>query len=147
MRIILKNIYRGTNEMKFLNKKVLVSIIVILFAVCGALILLLFSYGIVDNNVIKYFDSNGKYKAVLFVRDAGATTGYSYQVSVINKNQNVGKKPGNIFICEYDQWDKTNIDVSWISNNKIQISYFDKGIHIFKNVESIKDVKVEYIKK
>ena len=103
------------------------------------------SNDMVNNNEIKRNNSTGKYTAVLFERDAGATTDFSYQISIINRNNSVGKNAGNIFICEYENWEQSNIDIIWKSNTLIQISYKYSGIEIYKKVNELYDIKIEYI--
>ena len=86
-------------------KILLISIASFCFVIFIVFIIII-SNGIVTNNELIRFDSNGKYSAVIFSRDAGATTDFSYQISIINKNKKIGKSPGNVFICEYKNWNK-----------------------------------------
>ena len=128
-------------------KKILVGSSIVFSVLLIGLVGLYFfiSNDMVSNNEIKRNNSTGKYTAVLFERDAGATNDLSYQISIINRNNSVGKNAGNIFICEYGNWEQSNIDITWKSNTLIQISYINSGIKIFKKVNEFNNIKIEYI--
>jgi hypothetical protein len=40
---------------------------------------------------------NGEYKAVVYQRDCGATTGFSTQISLLDADDSLGNRPGNVF--------------------------------------------------
>jgi len=53
------------------------------------------------NKIIKEVEiPESNYKAVVFFRDAGATTGISTHLSIIKKNESLKNRSGNIFITE-----------------------------------------------
>ena len=76
---------------------------------------------------------------VIFDRDAGATTGFSKQISIIVHGQELLNDGGNVFIC--DKVDKVAIDVS---DRKLVIRH-SKSARIFKNIRTFNGVEVTYI--
>ncbi len=115
--------------------------IFVLSIICG---LNIFGSGLFRNKEITRYDSLGKYTAVVFIRDAGATTDFSYQIAIIKKGTKLPNKVGNIFICEYNNWHENNINVKWVNNKNVKIWYEEKGITIFKKINKIKNIDIEY---
>lgn len=85
---------------------------------------------------------NKKYKAIVFQRDCGATTGFSTQISLIKANKNLPNKSGNIFIADGHP-DKTKIKLLWINNTHIMVSHLE-DLEIFKNEKLIKNIAIDY---
>ena len=52
---------------------------------------------------------NGAWDAVVFVRDCGATTGFSSQVSLVPNGAKLPNEPGNVFALPL----RSNIDLRW----------------------------------
>ncbi|WP_289355091.1 DUF5412 family protein [Paenibacillus sp. S-12] len=89
-------------------------------------------------NQIIYRESqpqNGKYELVLFTRDCRATTGHSYQMSIIHKGKELDNKEGNVF-SSYDGFEVSHYSVKWIDKNTIEL--------VVVNTEKIKRSKIEY---
>ncbi len=93
-----------------------------------------------QNNVIYIFD-----------RNAGATTGYSTQVSVIKAKAKFRNSGGNIFVCD-DDHGKVNvlnsiggpsIKAIWKSNSSI-IIYYPKMTRIFKHKNMSGNIIISY---
>jgi hypothetical protein len=87
-------------------------------------------------------------KVVLFLRQAGATVGDSYQVSVTDfKKQFDTLAVGNAFTVD-DDHGKANlnpkaINFNWISDDTIEISY-DKKLRTFIQEKNIDGVTIVY---
>ena len=65
---------------------------------------------------------NGKYKAVVFERNCGATTGYSTQVSILPASRELQNKKGNVFIQDgHPDW--TEVRVIWIDDKNLNIDF------------------------
>lgn len=91
-----------------------------------------------NNKIIKTIPSpNGDYIAYVFVRDLGATTKESYQLTILKKNNKLGNGSGNTFVSY------SNFAVSWDSDNGMTIKY-PKKAEVFKKEESIKGIKIKY---
>ncbi|WP_159888681.1 hypothetical protein [Paenibacillus puerhi] len=79
----------------------------------------------------------GALKAVVFIRDCGATTRESYQVSIIRKGSNIDDTDtGNVFIA-YEP-----VSVSWSKYNDFDIEY--AGGQVFKQEINVKGIRVNY---
>lgn len=91
-----------------------------------------------SNTVINEIESpDGKYIACYFVRDLGATTKQSYQLSILNKGKKLGDTTGNVFITygEFDiEWNKNDDLIVNIKNNE----------EIFKQLDKYKEIKIKY---
>lgn len=103
------------------------------------LTILLFLVGCNSNNkIIKTIPSpNGKYVAYAFVRDLGATTKESYQMSILKENEKLGNGSGNTFVSY------SNFAAVWDNDNEITIKY-PKNAEVFKNEVNVKGIKVNY---
>ena len=74
------------------------------------------------------FSPDNEYKAVVFQRDCGATTGFSTQISILRATDELPNNPGNVFIMEgYPDW--TNVHVQWETNRSVVITYTDEGYY------------------
>jgi hypothetical protein len=87
-------------------------------------------------------------KAVLFLREAGATVANSYQVSITDyKTEFDAVAVGNVFTVD-DDHGKANLDAkainfNWISDDTVEISY-DKNLRTFIQQKNIGGVTVVY---
>ena len=102
------------------------------------------------NTVVSRADSpSGKYSAVMFQRDCGATTGFSTQVSILESD----KQPsgaGNAFRADDDhgaaaagQWGGPWAEFRWLAPNHLLIRFATKA-RIFKQADTVGDVKISY---
>jgi hypothetical protein len=87
-------------------------------------------------------------KAVLFLREAGATVANSYQVSILNYKDSFDTTAvGNAFTVDDDHgktWLHPDaINLNWLSDGKLEISY-DKKLRTFTMETSVNDVTVFY---
>lgn len=88
--------------------------------------------------VTAYVESpDGKYNAYIFVRDLGATTKASNQLSILRKGDKLGNISGNIFVTYGD------FNVSWSSPTELNIKVTKVG-EVFKKIEEYKGIKINY---
>jgi hypothetical protein len=74
------------------------------------------------NEIFKEVNSPSlEFKAVIFQRDCGATTGFSTQVSVIPITETLPNEGGNVLIIDGHPGD-TQLEISWLSNYELKIS-------------------------
>jgi hypothetical protein len=122
--------------------KVVVGTLGILFLL---LVLLLYSCatGMCGNEVFQEAGSpDGKYRAVIFQRDCGATTGFSTQVSILSASATLGNKPGNVFIADgHPDW--TRIEVQWDDARMLTITYLSEN-KISKSKTKYRGITVNY---
>ncbi len=108
---------------------IIIGICVGLILCCGASIWIAFS-GLCQSEVFQeVYSPDIKFKVVVFQRDCGATTDFSTQVSILRASDELGNESGNIFrLDEHPDW--TNVQVDWISDRSVMISYSD-GYNVY----------------
>jgi hypothetical protein len=67
----------------------------------------------------------GHQHAVVFERDCGATTGFSWQVAILGANELVGNNVGNAFIADSNHGavNSVPVRVKWLSPGQVVIGY------------------------
>ncbi len=102
------------------------------------------------NTLVSRADSpDGQHSAVLFQRDCGATTGYSTQVSVLEKRAKLTGS-GNAFRADDDHgaaavgnYGGPWAEVSWLAPNHLLVRYAAKS-RLFEQEEEVSGVRVSY---
>ena len=105
-----------------------------------------------NNDVVSEVKSpDGARKAVLFQRDCGASTGYSTQISILDRDS-VPSAAGNVFIAdarhgtaEATKWGGPWADAHWLSSDRLVIRY-DQRARVFKAANRQFSVTVTYTK-
>jgi hypothetical protein len=87
-------------------------------------------------------------KAILFLKEAGASVSDSYQVTITDINHILdNNEVGNTFTVDTDHdnthLDKTSIKLTWLSGSILQIDY-DKRLRAFIQEKSISGVSIIY---
>jgi hypothetical protein len=88
--------------------------------------------------VSEAISQDGKYKAVTFYRDCGATTDYSEQISILERAQPLPNDGGNIFVTS----GKPTVVVKWIDANHLSIS--GSGATTSKKETSFDGISITY---
>jgi hypothetical protein len=95
------------------------------------------------NTVVKTITSSDKqYDAVAFLRDCGATTAFTPEVSILRHGEDLSNTGGNVFRGSYGE---TFIDITWASDTTLIIQYTisSRGsIQLQKNKMS--DIEIQY---
>jgi len=98
---------------------------------------------------------DGKWDVVLMVRNAGATTDYSTQLSVVPAHGRLSReialgRPGNVFIADgnhgavaVDNRGRIHVDVVWQSPNVVLIT-FPPSSRVFKQERRFQSVIINY---
>ena len=120
-------------------KKILIIVGSIVVGIC----IVIFSIGLLLTNLLNGLFGNdikkvevspdGKYTAYAFIRDGGATTSFSPQVSILKKGKELKNESGNVFVGYHSDY----IDIEWDDNNTLII---------YHNVSSSDIIKQEYEK-
>lgn len=97
--------------------------------------------GCVNEPLQTIVSPSGAFKAVVFSRDCGATTGFNTQVSVLGANETLPDEGGNIFISNKP----LPIAVRWSSDSALQISGVGNVSPIKQNPH-ISTVTVTFVK-
>ena len=91
-----------------------------------------------NNKIVKEVNSpDGKYTAIYFVRDLGATTQKSYQLTVLNKGKKLRDTGGNILISYW------KFDLQW-KGDKLLVVNIKSNDEVFKQLTQYKEIKIEY---
>ncbi len=134
--------------MKHISKKLLKYLAVILgtlsLMLVGALVFLHFTFkGMCGNEIFQTISSpNKKYKAIVFQRDCGATTGFSTQISILKTGINLANESGNIFTANGHPSDHP-VKVTWVSDKKIEIK--ENFSESFLQNTTFKNIEIKYI--
>jgi hypothetical protein len=129
----------------------------------GLLIVAAYCSACVDpcgNEVIsEQYSPNREFRAVVFQRDCGATTGFSTQVSVLAAKQRFptegswlqSTKPGNVFVADTDHGNAPSgsgggpdIRLEWTGPRHLRITH-DKRARVSVRQKKIDIVDVEYL--
>lgn len=97
--------------------------------------------GMCGNEILQTeLSPSGDYKAISFLRDCGATTDFSPQVSLLQKDAGLKNTAGNIFIGNHS----TKIKIKWVSSKVLEISHgcLVEDINLMK--KSYRDFTVKY---
>ena len=103
-----------------------------------------------DNKPIKSLQSPGEARsAVLFMRECGATTDFTTQVSVLSPWWPYSTI-GNAFVADADHgkaerasWGGPWADISWQSPTHLVITY-DARSRVFEKRENVRGVRISY---
>lgn len=132
--LLKKKLYKKVEVVLMKNR------IKLIFMVC-----LIFSFSLSgcansNNKVISEVGSpDGKYNAFYFIRDLGATTKASSQLTVLKKGKKLGDTVGNVFVT-YGEF-----DVEWENDNMLVVN-IKKDEEIFKQLTKYKDIEIKYKK-
>jgi len=127
----------------YIMKKYLQVVLIILFVGC----LVSCDFGAKNILIKEILSPVGENKVVIFQRDAGATTGFSIQVSVIKSNKNLkNSDKGNIFVIAGNKTDFESgklFDISWVDEKTLNITlHSDKKV--YKQVEKLENISIQY---
>lgn len=79
----------------------------------------------------------GTYKAIVFIRDCGATTRESNQISIVRSGRNINDSDtGNVFVT-YEP-----VSIQWSQKSSLVIDY--NGGQVFKQKRRFKGIKIDY---
>lgn len=85
---------------------------------------------------------SGQRHAVVFLRDCGATDGFSTQVSVLRRGERLRNTSGNAFTADTGHPSAPSaVTVTWESENVLQLTY-DPYVRTFKKETSVAGVKL-----
>lgn len=84
---------------------------------------------------------SGSKAAIAFVRDCGATTGYSTQVSVVRGRVSEVTGSGNTFIVEGRP---EGLELRWTSDSEVLVSRPGSG-RIFRQEEQVGGTVIKYV--
>ena len=84
----------------------------------------------------------GPYRAVLFIRSCGATTGYSTHVSILGVKKLSSASTGNVLIIESGGPSDPMAKVSWLDRNTLKILHQTE--QVFRKEASWNGISIVY---
>jgi hypothetical protein len=87
----------------------------------------------------------GRQHAVVFERDCGATTGFSWQVAILEANEQVGSNSGNAFIADSNHGavNSVPVRVKWLGPEQVVIGY-PVGVRVLRREDRVREIKIAY---
>lgn len=103
-----------------------------------------------DNETVASLNSpDGERRAILFMRECGATTDYTTQVSVVSSTWQF-HGIGNVFVADaYDRgarrgsWGGPWAEIQWTGPRQLLITY-DKRARVFTRNDDVRGVHITY---
>jgi hypothetical protein len=93
-----------------------------------------------DNEIItETYSPDKKYKAIVFNRDCGATTGISSQLSILKADKELENKGGNTFVVDKGEI----IKIEWTNQRQLTVLY-DSLARTFEMKDRLEGISVEY---
>jgi hypothetical protein len=121
-----------------------------LVAILVALFYFTFDSACRNNVLAETASPDGRFRAVVFQRDCGATTGFSTQVSVLAQSSNLENKAGNVFVADTGHGaapsgpgDGPVVYVQWRSPTLLSISHHPAA-RVFLAEHEVHSVQLQY---
>jgi hypothetical protein len=92
-----------------------------------------------NDPIIEIPSTDGSVSAWIFVRDCGATTSWSTQVSILKKGKGPPVDGGNAFVIDR----KSQVIATWHEPNHVTIA-FERTGHIFVQESNVAGVSISY---
>ncbi|MDM5271736.1 hypothetical protein PGH07_06075 [Sulfurovum sp. zt1-1] len=113
--------------------KTSISVIIVFSIIAAAIFFFLVdgvAEGLCGNKIYKeYLSPNNSLKAVIFQRECGPSNGATTQISVIETNQSLENKAGNIFVIKGEP-NITAPAIEWNSDEEITIHHMPDGTEV-----------------
>lgn len=128
--------------MKFTVKPILITIITILAVFMVGKYLLDTLFGDMRGNDIvqKVPSPSGENVAYVFERSCGATTGFSPQLSILDKDADFPNESGNTFRSDKD------FSIEWINEKNLKVIY-DKSSETYEMDKKVNGIEIDYVGK
>ncbi|CEG26278.1 hypothetical protein [Bacillus sp. B-jedd] len=124
---------------KKLQPYLVTAIVLIGLYFAGSYLLDKFFGDLCGNDIIQKVPSpNGNKIAFIFQRDCGASTGSSYQLSLLDSDEELPNESGNAFVSDHQ------FQVTWLTIDKLRVNY-KKSSEIFEMDKRVGRTSIEYI--
>lgn len=122
------------------NKIIKVAILVLITVMLLFGIITIFqSFFMAEPNIIQTHQSPDlKYVAYIYESNGGATTGWTYHISILPANKKIGKGNGNIYVS-----DSLPEYVKWTNDKELYICDYS-NINTTKRKEKLHDIIIKY---
>ncbi len=111
-------------------------------------LLLLSGCGLCGNEILsESLSPDGSKRAVLFSRNCGATTDYSWQISILGAKEVLPDDGGNAFVADTDHGavQEMKVEVDWKDSDHLIVSYPEHA-RVFHQSTMVRGVRISYEK-
>jgi len=101
-----------------------------------------------DNEILsESFSPDGTKRAVLFSRDCGATTDFSWQLSIVGAKEALPNDAESVFIVDTNHGavQEMKVEIDWKGSDNLIVSYPDRA-RIFHQLTMMRGVRISYEK-
>ena len=116
----------------------------VLFLTASVLSGCLFEFECEDTVVSESSQPGGRHRAVVFVRDCGATTLWSTQVSVLGQEELSDRHGGKVFAAEGGTPEEPGVTVRWLTRGQLEVAYAPH-LRVFHQETTVKGVEVSFV--
>jgi hypothetical protein len=124
---------------------------VIALGLVGGIVIPRILKGPCSNRIVHILPSpEGSLKAIVFLRDCGATTDFNTHISVLRANNSEPKGSGNAFVADSDhgramagEWGGPNVSLAWEGVRRLAVTYA-RGSRVFAKHDEVLGVHIEY---
>ena len=122
-------------------KTILITLSILFVFIAGKYLLDFLFEDMCGNDIKQKVSSpNGEKVAYVFKRSCGATTGFSPQLSVLDKDDDFQNEPGNTFRSDKD------FSIVWIDEKNLKV-FYDISSETYKMDKKVNGVRIEYVGK
>ncbi|MCM3666266.1 hypothetical protein M3204_17760 [Mesobacillus subterraneus] len=128
--------------MKNIVKSILLTIILILaIFIVGKYVLDTLFGDMCGNDILQKVPSpGGDNVAYVFERSCGATTGFSPQLSILDKDDDFQNESGNTFRSDKD------FSIEWLDEKSLKVIY-DKSSKTYEMDKKVNGIEIDYLRK
>ena len=94
---------------------------------------------------------DGRWEAVLFERDCGATTDFATHVSLLSAGAKLPNKAGNVFTADSDHGQAPlvagnviSVSIKWAGRDSLEIRY-DRRARVFSREPKVQGISIVYV--
>lgn len=87
---------------------------------------------------------NSRLKAVTFQRDCGATTNFSFQVSIVDSSVTVPEGSGNLVVLGAGKHGNPIQAVDWISEHELEVRY-SSDARVYKKSSDVEGITLKLV--
>jgi len=102
------------------------------------------SFGCENTVVSESPQPGGSYRAVVFVRNCGATTSLSTQVSVLGREVLSDREGGNVFVTDGGTPEDPGVTVRWLTRDQLEVIYL-AHLRVFLQESSVEGIDVSFV--
>jgi len=132
--------------------RTLIIVVLLLIGVIAAVAVCALLSSACENEVVQSaWAPRHLWKAVVFQRDCGATTGFTSQISIIGFWQSVPHGDGTVFVADTDHgrskaasWGGPPVEVRWLTWRTLEVRY-DPASRVFLQNSLVMPVRITFV--